>query len=92
MDNNEQSTTQTLTVTEILKGSDYSLTIFPDQEVKAIKPCVSSACVSRRCLPPEPRSGRKVLATPLPRKQFLQDDIVCTLVQIDTDAFHGISG
>ena len=37
MDNNEQSTTQTLTVTEILKGSDYSLTIFTDQEVKAIK-------------------------------------------------------
>jgi type I restriction enzyme M protein len=37
MDNNEQSTTQTLTVTDILKGSAYSLTIFTDEEVKAIK-------------------------------------------------------
>ena len=37
MDNNTQSTPPALTVTEILKGSDYSLTIFTDQEVKALK-------------------------------------------------------
>jgi type I restriction enzyme M protein len=37
MDNNTQGTTQMLSVTDILKGSDYALTIFTEQEVKAIK-------------------------------------------------------
>jgi type I restriction enzyme M protein len=37
MDKNAQGTTQMLNVTDILKGSDYALTIFTEQEVKAIK-------------------------------------------------------
>jgi hypothetical protein len=37
MDKNMQGTTQMLNVTDILKGSDYALTIFTEHEVKAIK-------------------------------------------------------
>jgi type I restriction enzyme M protein len=37
MDKNSQGSSPMMNVTEILKGSDYSLTIFTEQEVKAIK-------------------------------------------------------